>query len=364
MSKNINDQKLSSEYRVYVPKALQLLTKILVISTLFILVLLVVTPWVQTSRGYGQLIAYNPNDRVQDINSPVPGRIQKWYVRDGSALKKGDPIVEIVDNDPNFIERLKVERDAVLKRYEAAKAASETALINYERQEQLYKEGLSSRMKFEKSKIEYKKLLSSEATAAANLASAEVRFSRQQTQLVEAPRDGVVLRVMSGSGSSFVKEGDVLARFVPKAKEQAVEIYVPGNDLPLIYPGRNVRLQFEGWPAVQFSGWPSVAIGTFGGVVSNVDPSANKDGSFRVIVVPGKDDVWPSSQFLRQGTRVYGWILLNTVKLGYELWRQFNSFPPSLKAPPDGIEALKKSYEKSVDKQNKQMMIKELYKNE
>ena len=303
----------------------------------FFLILLAIVPWQQTSQGTGTFIALNPNDRVQNINSTVPGRINKWYVRDGSIVKKGDPIVEILDNDPRFVERLKLERDAVLMKYEADKGASETALLNYERQEKLYKQGLSSRLKYEKAKIMYKSYLAKEASSAASLAKAEVKFSRQQTQLVTAPRNGIILRVLHGSGTVVVKEGDLLARFVPDAAEPAVEIFVDGNDLPLIYPGRLVRLQFEGWPAVQFSGWPSVAIGTFGGVVSVVDPSASSNGKFRVIITPEKGVKWPSNTYLRQGTRVYGWILLNTVKLGYELWRQFNGFPVSLDAPPTDL---------------------------
>lgn len=317
-----------------------------VFSSLFFLIILilVITPWQQTSNGSGEFIAFNPNDRVQNINSTVPGRIEKWYVRDGSVVKKGDPLVQIIDNDPRFIERLKLERDAVLRKYEADKESSEIALLNYQRQEKLYKQGLSSRLKFERAKLEYKKYLAEEANSAASLAKAEVRFSRQQTQLITAPRDGIVLRVLHGSGSVVVKEGDVLARFVPDSAEPAVEIYVDGNDLPLIYPGRLVRLQFEGWPAVQFSGWPSVAIGTFGGVVRIVDPSVASNGNFRVIITPSKGEKWPSSTYLRQGTRVHGWVLLNTVKLGYELWRQFNGFPVSMEQSPEG--------QKDVDNQS------------
>jgi hypothetical protein len=33
---------------------------------------------------------------------------------------------------------------------------------------------------------------------------------------------------------------------------------------------------------------------------------------------------------LRQGARAQGWVLLNRVSVGYELWRQFNGFPPTL----------------------------------
>jgi len=94
-------------------------------------------------------------------------------------------------------------------------------------------------------------------------------------------------------------------------------------------PGNLVRLQFEGWPALQFSGWPSIAVGTFGGRVLLVDPTDNGKGKFRVLVEsdPG-DDPWPSRRFLRQGVRANGWVLLNIVPIGYELWRQFNGFPP------------------------------------
>jgi hypothetical protein len=135
-----------------------------------------------------------------------------------------------------------------------------------------------------------------------------------------------------------VEQGQVVAVFVPKSDELSVQIFIKGNDLPLVHEGRKVRLQFEGWPAIQFSGWPSVAIGTFGGVVSVVDQTATPDGTFRVIVVPGKDVKWPASRFIRQGTRVNGWILLNNVAIGYEVWRQFNGFPPSMeKSTDDGL---------------------------
>lgn len=332
------------------PNWIKTLAKVLLSFVLLAFILLLITPWQQTSQGGGKIIALDPNDRVQDISSPVKGRIQKWYVTDGSKVKEGDPIVEITDNDPNFITRLRIERDATFKNYEAKKIASETALLNYERQKDLFEQGLSSRVTFEKAKIEYKKLLSEEAQAAAKLASSEVKLSRQERQLVKAPRDGTILRVLHGSGNVIVSEGDNLAVFVPISLSQSVEIYIQGNDLPLVYPGRKVRLQFEGWPAVQFSGWPSVAIGTFGGVVKVVDPSVSKSGKFRVIIVPDGDEVWPDQTYLRQGTRVYGWILLNTVTLGYELWRQFNGFPPALDNEPVLVEPLNQGQSKGSKK--------------
>ena len=127
----------------------------------------------------------------------------------------------------------------------------------------------------------------------------------------------------------IVKAGDPLLTLVPETMDRAVEIWVDGNDAPLIREGSTVRLQFEGWPAVQFVGWPSVAVGTFGGRVALIDATDDGQGKFRLLVVPDPaEPAWPDVRFLRQGVRAKGWVLMNRVSLGYEVWRQLNGFPP------------------------------------
>lgn len=184
-------------------------------------------------------------------------------------------------------------------------------------------------------------------------AQIEVRIARQRAQYVDAPVDGVVYRLLANAeqGGVLVRPGERLAVLVPdiKAEEPAnratkqptlpltggsypgivAELQIDGNDLPLVRPGDKVRLQFEGWPAAQFAGWPSVAVGTFGGRVYLVDPTADDKGRFRILVEPDPDDQsWPDQQFLRQGVRAQGWVLLEQVTVGWELWRQLNGFPP------------------------------------
>ena len=117
----------------------------------------------------------------------------------------------------------------------------------------------------------------------------------------------------------------------------AAELYVSAMDVPLILDTSNVRLQFEGWPSVQFSGWPSVAVGTFAGKVFSIDRVSSSGGKYRILVsqanpVPTKDEPWPPQ--LRQGSGVFGRIILESVPLWYEIWRQLNGFPPSLEKEP------------------------------
>jgi hypothetical protein len=84
-----------------------------------------------------------------------------------------------------------------------------------------------------------------------------------------------------------------------------------------------------GWPAVQFVGWPSVAVGTFGGEVMSIDAVDDGAGRFRIVIRPDPEDApWPGTQYLRQGVRVKAWVLLRTVPLWQEVWRQLNGFPP------------------------------------
>ncbi len=164
-----------------------------------------------------------------------------------------------------------------------------------------------------------------------SLLKSEIDLSRQQSQVVKAPRDGSILRLVANPQSDIVKQGDPLLVLVPDSDVKAVELWVDGNDAVLIMPGRYARLQFEGWPAIQFAGWTELAVGTFGGTVAFVDSTDDGKGKFRVLIIPDPSDrPWPSERFLRQGVRVNGWVMLNRVTMAYELWRQLNAFPPQL----------------------------------
>lgn len=316
-----------------VPRVMSALAWIMALGLIGIGCFMTFVPWVQTTAGFGTVTALNPNDRLQEINALVPGRIQEWYVRDGSPVSVGDPIVRIADIDPQLIDRLQSERTQVIAKLTAAETAVSTAEIDLERTRALFEDGLAARREFEQARIRVEELRATEAEAAAELTRVDVNLSRQSVQIVRAPRDGVILRVFAGDAATFVQAGDVVATFVPNQVERAVELYLDGRDVALVRPGAKVRLQFEGWPAVQFSGWPSVAVGTFPGEVVAVDPSAQASGRFRVLVIEDKvegDVPWPDDRFVRFGASARGWVLLETVPVGYEVWRQLNNFPPRL----------------------------------
>ncbi|MFN0062920.1 MAG: efflux RND transporter periplasmic adaptor subunit [Myxococcaceae bacterium] len=306
-------------------------------AALFVLlgVALAFVPWQQTAYGEGGVVAYSPTERQQSVDAPVEGWLEEWFVQEGSHVEQGAPIARIVDNDPQLLVRVRAEQEAAHARLKAAERALDTALRNVRRQWQLFNEGLSSRKQYEEAQLKEAEVMKELAGSRAELARVDTRLARQGRQLVTAPRRGVILRRAAGGGGVYVKPGDWLAILVPETESRAVELWMDGNDLPLVAMRREVRLQFEGWPAIQFSGWPSVAVGTFGATVSVIDAAdAGHAGKFRILVSQKDGEAWPQSQILRQGVRAHGWVLLNAVPLGFELWRRFNDFPPSLSEPP------------------------------
>lgn len=194
----------------------------------------------------------------------------------------------------------------------------------------------------DKAKGDVAKAESEVAKADADLSKAEktllemkIKVSRQNQQTVVAPFDGIVTKIMANQGGQMVKPGDTLCVIVPDTADRAVQVWLDGNDAPLVEAGRHVRLQFEGWPAVQFAGWPSVAVGTFGGTVVSIDAVDNGVGKFRVLVRPDLETGWPDERYLRQGVRANAWVLLEQVPLWYEVWRNMNGFPPVVKQSGD-----------------------------
>jgi len=319
-----------------VPRTTRALGRMILVSIPLILILLFAVDWVQTAPGRGEVIALNPEDRVQQVTALVPGRVEKWYVVDGQQVRKGDPIARIIDNDPMLLSRLGAEREQVLAQIAAAEQAMTTARLDVNRFSALYAEGLAARRDFESAQIKVAELNAKLAETRAKLNKVDIALGRQSAQLVRAPHDGRIQSLNTAAGATLVSAGDMLATLAPDNAQRVVELLVDGRDVALVRKGQPVRLHFEGWPAIQFSGWPSVAQGMFDGRVLTVDPSAQTSGLFRVLVepAPGKP-AWPDVNYARLGSKVRGWIQMETVSIGYELWRQLNDFPLEFPTPVD-----------------------------
>lgn len=396
-------------------------------------VIILFLPWTQSINGKGFLTTLKPDQRPQTIQSPIPGRIEKWYVKEGDYVKKGDTILFIseVKNeyfDPQLVERtgkqlkakeasvnsyegkvkalnnqigalanerslklkqaknkllqsrLKVQSDSI--DLEAAKTNIGIAERQYNRIVQLQSEGLKAVTDVEEKRLKLQetqaKLISQENKLLASrneILNAEVEINRVQAEYtdkiskaqsdmytaqssqfdseaqvtklenevtnytmrndmyyVRAPQNGFINRAIQGGIGETFKEGDKLVGIMPADIDMAVETFVDPIDLPLVHLGEEVRIQFDGWPAIVFSGWPNISYGTYGGTVVAIETFISENGKYRILLAPDKNDQeWPKA--LRVGSGANAFALLEDVPIWFELWRQLNGFPPNYYQP-------------------------------
>lgn len=398
------------------------------LALLIAVIIIAFLPWTQNIRSTGKVTTVDPDQRPQSVPTLIDARIEKWYVREGDYVNKGDTILfisEIKESyvDPNLLQRTQEQLDATeskagsymdkvkatdkqidalletmnLKQqqaenmfqqalikvqsdsidYEAAVVNHRNALTQYQRFEQLYKDGLRSLTDLENRETavqkanasmvsaenkllisrnevlnaevqlatlgaEYRDAISkAEAdkfTAMSNMYDAEASVTKLQNQYmnysvrrgmyhITAPQAGYITEAVQAGIGHAIKPGETVVTIMPAKYDLAIEMYVRPFDLPLLSIGSDVQIQFDGWPAIVFSGWPDVTFGTYKGKIFAIDNFIGKNGMFRVLVSPDENSrEWP--QAVRVGSGTTSLVLLKEVPIWYEVWRQINGFPP------------------------------------
>lgn len=122
----------------------QILNKIIIYVSLIGIVILFL-PWTQNISGSGAVTTLKPDQRPQTIHSAIGGRIEKWYVKEGDYVKKGDTILfisEIKEDyfDPNLVSNTKNQVDAkkmALQSYGSKVSTLSTQINAIENEKQL-----------------------------------------------------------------------------------------------------------------------------------------------------------------------------------------------------------------------------------
>jgi multidrug resistance efflux pump len=99
----------SSLHHVEIQKTSKKLKRTIYVLLLLLLVIMLL-PWTQNIPSTGKISTLRPEQKPQTINTVISGKVEKWFVKDGDIVKKGDTILfisEIKDDyfDPNLIDR-------------------------------------------------------------------------------------------------------------------------------------------------------------------------------------------------------------------------------------------------------------------
>lgn len=89
----------------------------IILGVSFIGVIILFLPWTQNISGSGAVTTLKPDQRPQTVQTAIAGRIEKWYVKEGDFVEKGDTILfisEIKEDylDPNLMENTKNQVEA------------------------------------------------------------------------------------------------------------------------------------------------------------------------------------------------------------------------------------------------------------
>jgi len=68
------------------------------------LAIILFLPWTQNIKTKGIITTLMQEQRPQDINSPIPGKIIKWWVKEGDFVKKGDTILQLAEIKEDYLD--------------------------------------------------------------------------------------------------------------------------------------------------------------------------------------------------------------------------------------------------------------------
>ncbi len=143
-------------------------------------------PWTQTISGKGSVTTLTPEQRPQTIQSAIPGRINKWYVREGDYVEKGDTILHITEIkdeyfDPDLVERtgdqVKAKTNS-LSSYDEKISALENQIISLQRERKLKLEQAENKLRQAELKMRSDSI--DLEAARTNLNIAETQYNRTQ----------------------------------------------------------------------------------------------------------------------------------------------------------------------------------------
>lgn len=148
-------------------------------------------PWTQNIKAKGIITTLKQEQRPQDINSPIPGKIIKWWVKEGDFVQKGDTILKLSEIkedylDPNLIARTKeqvVAKKGAIENYKSKLSTADSQISAFENARKLKISQLNNKLKQLENKLTGER---AELQAVSNeLNLAKDQYERQQKMFDE-----------------------------------------------------------------------------------------------------------------------------------------------------------------------------------
>lgn len=207
---------------------------------------------VLTASGY--VVA----QRKASVASKATGRLIYLGVVEGDAVKKGQIIARLEDND------IKVQLSQAKANLLFNQADIEDAKNNFERQKRLYQTGATTKVELDAADARYKRVLASIDVAKAQVEAAEVNL---ENTLIRAPFDGTVLtknadvgEIVSPLGASSTSRAAVVT--MADMSSLQVEADVSESNIQRIKAGQDCEISLDAYPDVRYPGYVAKIVPT------------------------------------------------------------------------------------------------------
>lgn len=181
----LNDTSLKSFKNIYrIDKKSRV--KYWLIGIVIASVILLLLPWTQNINARGGITTLRQEQRPQQLNTIIPGKVVKWHVKEGDVVKAGDTIIqlsEIKDDylDPNLLGRTKDQLTAkqiTIESYKSKVGTTENQINALTQGSQLKIEQIQNKIRQQQLKVQSD---SAELVAVKNDVSiATAQFKRQR----------------------------------------------------------------------------------------------------------------------------------------------------------------------------------------
>lgn len=147
-------------------------------------------PWTQNIQSNGTVTTLLPDQRPQEVPSIIGGRVEKWYVREGDYVQKGDTIVRISEIKESYLDpKLLEQTDRQIKAKENSIASYNSKIEAINRQISQLELNREMKLRQGSNKVAQEDLKLRSESADLEAAKTAESIARQQFQ-----RDSILLR--------------------------------------------------------------------------------------------------------------------------------------------------------------------------
>ncbi len=261
MAENIYDMNLKSFDLIYRNKKKNNI-KFWVIGLFIFFGILLFLPWTQNIKTKGYITTLYQEQRPQDINSPIPGKILKWWVKEGDFVKKGDTILQITEIkedylDPNLIGRTQQQVSAkkgTINYYESKIGTSAAQMGALNNAKNLKIKQLDNKIAQLNNKLNGEKAELVAATNEYNLSKDQ--YERQQKMFEEGLVSQTQLQQRNISFQNAVAKKIMLENKLAQTQQESINIQIEQNSIEQEYAEKISKAQGD-----QFQSRSQIATG-------------------------------------------------------------------------------------------------------